>query len=116
MAVITDPEVIGFCNAKLRPLLNQLGSALRGVAEFNAEYAAQGIGALVAGSVPLQQSYIADGSTNPDGTKGDGRTPILGYDVDAANGQMAALLAWVNGQSGMLAILTKPTTNTQPIL
>lgn len=116
MAVITDPQVILLCNSQLRPLLNQLGSALRGIAQFNAEYTAQGIGALVVGNPTLEAEYIADGSTNPDGSKGDGRTPILGYDVDAANSQMAALLTWVNGQSGMMAILTKPTTNTQPIL
>jgi len=115
MSVITDPQVIKFVNEELRPACDRLVSALRTARQLSADYSAGGLGALVAGTSPLQQSYVADGSTNPDGTKGDGRTQLLGYDVDLCVGQVNALVAWIATQSGMEAAVTKPSVNTLPV-
>lgn len=115
MSVITDPQVVLFVNAELRPACDRFISALRTLRQLAANYSADSLAPLVAGTTPLQQSYIADGSTNPDGTKGDGRTQLLGYDVDLCVGQASALVAWINSQSGMEAALTKPSVNTSPV-
>lgn len=115
MATINDPQVIRFVNSDLRRTCDQLLSSLRTMRQLSSNYSANGLGSLVAGSVPLQQSFIADGSINADGSKGDGRTPILGYDVDLAVNQMNALIAYINGQAGMEAALTKPSVNITPL-
>lgn len=115
MAVIDDPQVNLYVNQQLRPACDRFISALRTLRQLAANYSAEGLGPLVAGTTPLQQSFIADGSTLLDGSKGDGRTQLLGYDVDNAITQFNAINTWINGQAGMEAALTKPSVNNVPI-
>lgn len=117
MATITDPQVIAFVNQELRPAMDRMISAYRTLEQLTADYAAKGLGPLVAGTQTLQNEYVADGAINADGSKGDGRTPLLGYDVDNCIAQCNALLAWLqaSAQSAILPALTKPSVNNQPV-
>lgn len=105
---ISNPQVVRFCNDETRVAADLIVSAVRTLRQHVADYAAKGIGPLVAGSTQLQQDTVADNSNI------DGRTPLLGYDVDLFNGQCIALLAHIDAQPGMLAALAKPGVNTKP--
>lgn len=109
MANNTNPQAILFVNTQLRPACDRFISALRTLRQLQSNYSAQGIGPLVAGTAELQNELMADGSDV------DGRTPLLGYDVDAALGKVSALLTWVDSQAGLEAALTKPTVNSSPV-
>ena len=115
MAVINDPQVNKFVNEQERPACDLFVSLVRTLQQMTASYSAGGLGPLVAGTTALQQSLIADGSSNPDGSKGDGRTPILGYDVDNTVSQANAFLAWLNANPTVLAAFTKPSVNIRPL-
>lgn len=109
MADITTPQAVRFCNDRLRKGCDAIISAIRTLRELRAEYVAQGIGPLVAGSAELQQAKIADGSAT------DGRTPLTGYDVDLASGAAQTLIDWADGTgSSHVAALTRPTVDTAP--
>lgn len=110
MADNTNPQAIRFCNEKLRPACDRLISAIRTIREMRAEWDAQGIGPLVAGSQELLDGNMADGSAS------DGRTRITGYDANLANTSAQALLTWCDGDgAASIAALTKPTVNTEPV-
>lgn len=115
MTTITDPQAISFVNNELRPACDAMIKALRTFRQASANYSANGIGPLVAANPTLQNEYIADGATNADGSKGDGRTPLLGYDVDNAVNEFNTLNTYINSQAGMETALTKPSVNTQPV-
>lgn len=105
----TNPQAVRFANEKLRPACDAFVSAIRTLRQLRADYVAQGVGPLVAGSAELQQAILVDGSA------GDGRTPLSGYDVDLASGAAQAVLDWVDGAGvAHVAALTKPSVNTQP--
>jgi len=116
MATITDPQVIAFVNAQERPACDRVASAVRTLRQLVANYQEDGIGPLVVGTPELENSYVADGSVNADGGKGDGRTPLLGYDVDNVIVQANALLAWLAANPNVEKAFTKPSVNSQPII
>lgn len=104
-----NPQAVAFCNGRLRPACDAIITAIRTLRQLKTEYETQGIGPLVAGTAELQQATIVDGSAT------DGRTPLLGYDVDLALNSAGALLAWCDGAGAAnVAALTKPSVNTQP--
>jgi|SRR6185312_3149757 len=115
MATITDPQAILFTNENLRPACDRFMSSWRTLQQLASMYSAKALGPIVAGTTTLQNEFVADGATNADGTKGDGRTQLLGYDVDNAMTQINNLITLVNGQPNILPALTKPSVNSQPI-
>ena len=104
-----NPQVVAFVNDKTRRAADRIISAIRTLRQHVADYSADGIGPLVVGDQTLLNELIADGSQT------DGRTRLLGYDVDNFNDKCIALLAYIDGQAGMEAALTKPSVNTQPV-
>lgn len=113
MPTITDPQAVKFVNEQLRPACDRVISAIRTLRQMGANYSADGIGAMVNPNPTVAAEYVADGSINADGSKGDGRTPLLGYDVDNAMTQANALLAAVTAT--IENALTKPSVNSQPV-
>ena|ERR1019366_113562 len=73
MADITDVQLITFSNVRVRTIADQMTSLLTKLLAFQADYAAEGISALV----------TADGGTNKigDGYTVDGRQPITGNQI-----------------------------------
>lgn len=109
MADNTNAQAVRFTSEETRVACDVFISALRTIRQCVADYSAKGVGPLVAGTLELQQAYVADGSAS------DGRTLLLGYDVDLANSAMAAFLAWADGPGAAhVAALTKPAVNTLP--
>jgi len=105
----TNAQVITFCNQQLRPACDRLESAIRTARQLVANYSAEGIGALVVGNDTLTNEYIGDGYEY------DGRTPLLGYDVDLCVSKVTTLLAYLDSQSGMEAAIAKPAVNDAPV-
>jgi len=59
---IDNAQAIKFCNEKLRVACDRIISGLRTLREFQAEYAAQGIAALVADTQEHLAGNLLDGS------------------------------------------------------
>lgn len=109
MADINTPQVRKFVNERSRPTADRVCSAIRTLREFVAEYAADGIGPLVAGTTDLQNSTVDDGAAQ------DGRTVLLGFDVDNMKGQAVTLLAFLDANAGIEASFVKVSVNTSPV-
>jgi len=109
MSDIINPQVVRFCNEKVRTTSDRIISAIRTMRQFVSDYDADGIGPLVAGDQTLSQSTIADNSDQ------DGRTRLLGYDVDNFKGKVVALLALLDSDPTIEPVLTKPSVNSQPM-
>ena len=106
--MITNPQVVKFVNEQLRPACDRAVSAIRTLRQLKANYAADALGPLVAGTTQLQQDAVGDGAAI------DGRTVLLGYDVDNGVSQAGALLALLDANPAIEAALTKPGVNTLP--
>ncbi len=107
---ITNQDAVDFCNSKLRPACDRFISALRTLRQLDAEWVADGIAPLVAGSQDLLDGTVIDGSAQ------DGRNSLTGYDVNLAASATQAFLTWADGAgAAYVAALTKPSVNTNPV-
>lgn len=109
MADNANPQAVKFVNDELRPACGLFISALRTFRQMKSDYVADNIGSLVVPDQTTTAELIADGSDV------DGRTRLNGFDVDQAVQKVTALLAFIDGQSGMEEALTKPAVNMRPI-
>lgn len=108
MADIVDPQVIAFCNNRVRPTADAIGKLYNTIVAIANEYTALGM----ATKIPNTADRIMDNATVP---PGDGRPPVTGADITAliniASGIKTSLEASSN--ANRTAVL-KVAVNTIP--
>ncbi len=105
MADITNPEVVRFCNEKVRALADLATRYHYAALALLNEWDATGMGALI----PNTADVVVDGSA------GDGRSPITGAMVNQFQGHMDTMVAdLVANNNAKLNILLQIEVNGSP--
>ena len=108
MAEITNPQVVAFSNARIRPACDDMYSLYYKCKALVADYTAANIGSLI--------NAAGDGNLVDDGSATDGRTRITGGDIYNVLTWAQQIVNFVENQAVTTAdrasVISKPHVNS----